>query len=165
LDYLIQNVNAAKVLGIERVWFLCDSWLSFVEHSPWLGGYFFTGAFFQTAKLHGPTPRLIRRAVRDWIDVLEDAVKQARAREEFKTDVTPQEVAFELNSLLLGAQWSHLMTGKDYTGARSAILSKFRSMATEEIPGRAFDSVNTWKAYLRNRHESGDRQSGLGLSR
>jgi AcrR family transcriptional regulator len=154
LDHVLQHVEGAKLLGIERLWSLCDSWLDFVEHGPLPGGYFFTGAFFQTAKQNGPIPRRIRRVVRDWIDALAEAIKQARARDEIKADIETQAVAFELNSLLLGAQWSRLMTGRDYTNTRSAILSKLRGLTTEEIPDHAFQSVKTWKAYLGNRDDS-----------
>ena len=50
-------------------------------------------------------------------------------------------------------QWSKLMTHTDHTHARSAILAKFRDMATEEIPARAFGSWMAWKAYLKHRDE------------
>jgi AcrR family transcriptional regulator len=151
LGHVLKRAEDDQLRGIERLWSHCDAWLDFVEHGPFPGGYFFTGVFFQTAKQNGPIPRLIRGAVRNWIDALEEAAKQARAREEIKTDTDTQEVAFELNSILLGAQWSHLMTGRDYTNARTTILSKFRSWAAEEIPEKAFRSVKAWKVYLANR--------------
>jgi AcrR family transcriptional regulator len=151
LDHFLKPAEDDKLTGIERLWSLCDAWLEFVEHGPLPGGYLFTGVFFQTAKQNGPITRFIRGAVRNWIDALEEAAKQARADEEIKTDIDAQEVAFELNGLLLGAQWSRLMTGRDYTNARDAILSKFRSLVAEEIPEKAFRSAKAWKAYLANR--------------
>jgi AcrR family transcriptional regulator len=154
LNHVQKRAEDHKLTGIERLWSLCDAWLDFVEHGPFPGGYFFTGVFFQTAKQNGPIPRFVRGVVRNWIDVLEEAAKQARACEQIKTDTDTQEVAFELNSILLGAQWSHLMTGRDYTNARSTILSKFRTLAAEEIPEKAFRSVKAWKAYLANRDGS-----------
>jgi AcrR family transcriptional regulator len=157
LDHVLKRAEDDKLTGIERLWSLCDAWLEFVEHGPFPGGYFFTGVFFQTAKQNGPIPRFIRGAVREWIDALEQAAKQARSREEITTDIDAREIALELNSLLLGAQWSHLMTGRDYTHARFAILSKFHSLATEEIPETAFGSVKAWKAYLANRDGSADK--------
>ena len=155
--HVVHPTQEAGLKGIEGVWVLCDLWLDFVEHGPLPGGYFFTGAFFQSAKQNGPIPRQVRSVVRQWIDVLEEALKKARRREEIRSATDTQEAAFELNSILLGAQWSYLMTGRDYTNARSAILSRLRGLTTEEIPDRAFKSVKTWKAYLRNRTESADR--------
>ena len=157
LNHVQKRAQDDKLTGIERLWFLCDSWLDFVEHGAFPGGYFFTGVFFQTAKQNGPIPRFIRKAVRNWIDTLEEAVKQARSSEEITTDTDTREIAFELNSLLLGAQWSLLMTGRDYTNARFAVLSKFQSLAADEIPETAFGSVKAWKAYLANRDGSADK--------
>jgi len=117
LNHVMKTAEEDKLRGIERLWALCDSWLEFVEHGPFPGGYFFTGVFFQTARQNGSMPRFVRGAVRNWIDALEEAVKQARAAEEIRTDTDTREFAFELNSLLLGAQWSHLMTGRDYMHA------------------------------------------------
>lgn len=76
---------------------------------------------------------------------------KARWRDEVRMSIDAEQAAFELNSILIGAQWSHLMTHTDLTHARSAILAKLRGMATEEIPARAFGSVKAWKAYLKNR--------------
>jgi len=43
------------------------------------------------------------------------------------------------------------MTHTDHTNARSAILAKLASLATEEIPASAFDSVESWRSYLENK--------------
>ncbi len=45
------------------------------------------------------------------------------------------------------------MTHMDHTNARSAILAKLRSLATDQIPDRAFESVKAWRKYLESRHE------------
>jgi AcrR family transcriptional regulator len=156
-SHILKPIEAAGLQGIERVWALCDFWMDFSEHGPLRGGYFFTGAFFRSAKINGPIPRQIRRVVRDWMDLLVEALKQARRSDEIRPSVDTEEAAFDLNSILIGAQWALLMTGRDYTKARSAILSHLRSLATDEIPDRAFESVKTWKAYLKNRRVPADR--------
>jgi AcrR family transcriptional regulator len=160
---VVRPVDEAKLQGVERLWVLCDLWLNFARKGPLFGGYFFSGAFFQTSKQHGPIPRQMRGVVRDWIDTLEAALRQARGRDELRPEMDPQEVAFELQGLLLGAQWSHLMTGRDYTDARRALVRKLRTWASDEIPDRTFRSVKAWKSYLTNR-KSGDRRSGHGPS-
>jgi hypothetical protein len=63
------------------------------------------------------------------------------------------EASLLLKEVGSGRQWSYLMTHTDHTNARSAILAKLSSLATEEIPARAFGSVKAWKAYLKHRDE------------
>jgi len=137
--------------GIERVWALCDFGLEFVEKRVLPGGYFFTGAFFLHAGQDGFISRQIREVAREWLKALRKAVDEARRRGEIRIAVNAKRSAFELNSLLLGAQWSRLLDGLDYSRARSAILTKLKSLATEKIPADAFDSVMAWQHYLETR--------------
>jgi AcrR family transcriptional regulator len=150
-DHVLVPIEESRLEGIARVWALCDSWLDFVEQGILPGGYFFTGAYFQCAGRSGSIPRQIKRVVRDWRDVLWKALDQARWRDEVRMAVDAEQVAIELNSILIGAQWSQLMTHMNHTNARSAILAKLATLATEEIPASAFDSVGSWRIYLENR--------------
>jgi AcrR family transcriptional regulator len=137
--------------GIERVWALCNFWLEFVEKRILPGDYFFSGAFFLHAGQDGSMARQIREVAREWFKALRTAVNQARRREEIDSEVKAQWVAFELNGLLLGAQWSRLVDPLDYPNARSPILTKLKNLATKKIPEDAFESVTDWRHYLRTR--------------
>lgn len=137
--------------GIERVWALCDFWLDFVKEGVLPGGYFFTGAFFECAQQEGIIPKRITEIAREWLHELRRAVDEARSRMEIRRSVDARQTAFELNSILIGAQWSYLMAGKDHTQARSIILAKISSVATEQVPAKAFESVRDWGKYLENR--------------
>jgi len=139
--------------GIERLWALCDLWLEFVENRVLPGGYFFTGAFWERAPQEGDVARRIRQIIDEWLKALRRAVDGARGSGEIREDVDAKRTAFELNSLLIGAQWSHLLAHRDHTRVRSAILTKLGSLATEAIPATAFESVEEWTRYLENRHE------------
>ena len=79
------------------------------------------------------------------------AVDEAREREEIDSAVNAQQTAFELNGLLLGAQWSRRLDPLDHSDGRSAILTNLKSLATEKIPAKAFDSVKAWRRYLKTR--------------
>ena len=147
LDLAEEEVGA----GIERVWALCDFGLEFVEKRVLPGGYFFTGAFFLHAGQDGFISRQIREVACELLKALRKAVDEARRRGEIRIAVNAKRTAFELNSLLIGAQWSRLLNGLDYSRARSAILTKFKSLATEKIPSDVFDSVTAWRHYLDNR--------------
>jgi AcrR family transcriptional regulator len=131
-DHVLVPIEESRLEGIARVWALCDSWLDFAEQGILPGGYFFTGAYFQCAGRSGCIPRQIKRVVRYWRDILWKALDQARWRDEVRMAVDAEQVAIELNSILIGAQWSQLMTHTDHMNARSAILAKLASLATEE---------------------------------
>ena len=134
--------------GIERVWTLCDCWLEFVEHRVLPGGYFFTGALYLYAEQHSVVAERIRDVANTWIKALRRAVDEARHRLELRIDTNAKRTAFELNSLLLGAQWSRLLHHLDHSKARAAILAKLKSLATDKIPAEAFESVMAWRHYL-----------------
>jgi AcrR family transcriptional regulator len=138
--------------GIGRVWALCDDWLDFVEEDTLPGGYFFSGAFFLYARQDGPIARQIQQITRKWLNALKAAVDEARRRGDVRTTVDARQTAFELNGLLLGAQFSYLMERNDNMQARSVIVTKLGSLATDKIPARAFDSVRAWRKYLKGRH-------------
>ncbi len=139
--------------GIERVWVLCDLWLKFVENRVLRGGYFFTGAFWERAPQDGAIARRIRQIIEEWLTALRRAVDGARGRGEIRREVDAERTALELNSLLIGAQWSYLLADEDHSKARLAILAKLGALATEDIPATAFDSVRDWRRYLEDRHE------------
>src|SRR5271169_5644964 len=94
--------------GIERVWYLCDHWLDFVEKQILPEGYFFTGAFFLCARQEGSIPREIKQIMRRWLNALEAALDAAREIGEVRQDIDARQTAFELNGLLLGAQCCYL---------------------------------------------------------
>jgi AcrR family transcriptional regulator len=134
--------------GIERVWTLCEYWLQFVDRQTLPGGYFFTGAFFVHARQESWVSRQVREVVDEWLKALRQAVEKARHRQEIRMPVDAKRTAFELNSLLIGAQWSLLLDHLDHSHAHAAILAKLKNLATKKIPAAAFDSEMAWHHYL-----------------
>jgi AcrR family transcriptional regulator len=82
VDHILIPIEQDGLEGIERIWALCDLWLTFVEKSVLPGGYFFTGAFFQYAEQSGSIPKQFKRIARDWLNALRDALDQSRSQEE-----------------------------------------------------------------------------------
>ena len=149
---VLDPAEAEIEAGIERVWALCDFWLEFfVENQILPGGYFFAGAFFVYAGQDSFISRQVREVAREWLKALRQAVDEARHRGEIRLPVNAKRTAFELNSLLIGAQWSSLLDHLDHSKARPAILAKLKSLTTEKIPADAFDSVMAWQHYLGTR--------------
>jgi AcrR family transcriptional regulator len=150
--HVLDPVEQSELQGIERLWTLCDNWLSFVEMRVFPGGYFFTGALFQRAGQWDSVSRIIRDTVRRWVESMTSAVDAARKKGELSLDVNARQTALELNGILLGAHCSHLMGYQNCGITRVVILRRLSSLATEKIPADAFDSLAHWRDYLENRH-------------
>lgn len=150
-NYVVFPTEEAGLEGIEKLWTLCDLWLRLVEDRVFAGDYFFTGAFCQCARQDGSIPQQIAEIVWRWHKALKTAVEKGQRLGEILDTVDSKRTALELNGLLLGAQWSHLMEGEDRTQARSAILAKLASIASEEVPASVFTSVKDWRKYLESR--------------
>lgn len=139
--------------GIERLWYLCHRWLQHFEEQTFPGSYFFTGALFLYAPQSGPVPDAIRGATKEWFMAMKRAVEQAQKQGEIEREADAKQTAFELNGLLVGAHWAHLLGDQDaFKEARAAVLRKLHPLATEEIPAKAFESVRAFRGYLKNRH-------------
>jgi AcrR family transcriptional regulator len=138
--------------GVERLWNLCDLWLQHIEQLVFSGTYFFTGAFFEYANRPGPVAEAITGVTREWFNALTRAIQEAQKQGEINPDVKAKRVAWELNDRLVGAYWAYLLEGGSRCReARIALLDRLRELATEEIPASAFESVRTWKEYLRGK--------------
>ena len=139
--------------GIERLWNLCHRWLQHVEEQTFPGSFFFTGALFLYAPRSGPVPDAIWGAAKEWFTALKRALEQAQKHGEIEREGDAEQTTFELNGLLVGAHWAHLLGDHDaFKEARTAVLRKLHPLATEEIPPKAFESVRAFQGYLKDRH-------------
>jgi AcrR family transcriptional regulator len=150
--HVLEPVEHDELQGIERLWTLCDNWLSFVEKQVLPGGYFFTGALFQRGGQRAPISRLITNTVRRWVETLIAAVEGAQRKDELSTDLDARQTTLELNGILLGAHCAYLLGYQKREGARATILRRLAGVATKKIPASAFDSLEQWRDYLEGRH-------------
>ena len=96
--------------GYPRLLAICDSWLSYVERGVFPGGCFFAAASFEFDSRPGPVRELVRTLMTDWISALEKAIRMAQDEGHVDPKVDPAQLAFELNSLFFGANFSlHLL--------------------------------------------------------
>lgn len=158
---LARTMFAAQVLspaeetqpGLENLWNLCHFWLEHVEERVFRGAYFFAGAFFERAPQGGAVGREIKRAVKEWLDALQAAVREAQKRKELDREADAEQTAFDLNGLLLGIYWAHLMgEWGALDQGRDKVLGKLEALATEKVPAKAFRSVGAFRRYLKKKH-------------
>jgi AcrR family transcriptional regulator len=86
--------------GEPRVRALFDSWLRWSQRP---GGCFFVGASAEFDDRPGPPRDALVRAWKDWIDELAKAARIAVQEHHFRADLEPEQFAFELYSIMVGA--------------------------------------------------------------
>lgn len=74
--------------------------------------------------------------MRKWLLTLSRAVEEAQQAGHLQQSVRPQQFAFEIYSLAIGAHWGHQMLGdkKALTNVRSTILGRIRALSAANCP-------------------------------
>ncbi|HTD22964.1 MAG TPA: TetR/AcrR family transcriptional regulator [Terriglobales bacterium] len=126
----------AQPEGMLQLWALCDGWLSHVEREVFAGGCFFTAAAFEFDSRKGPIRNRIAEIMKIWIAKLQVAVEVAQKAGQLDPKVDAAQLAFEMNSLAMGAHWANQLLDKKnaFTETRTTILRKLRSLATKKCP-------------------------------
>jgi AcrR family transcriptional regulator len=93
----------AKPRGVARVWALCDSWLSYLERGVFPGGCFFWAVAEEFDSRPGPVRDSVLEKKAYWSYSLERGVREAQQAGEIAPDVDPEQLAWELDSLMGGA--------------------------------------------------------------
>jgi AcrR family transcriptional regulator len=118
--------------GLGRVWAMCNSFLSYLSRGIFPGGCFFEAALAE----FDSKPGRIRDAVVEkrgyWVGSLARATRDAIAAGEVQRDVDAEQVAWELGSLLVGANSSFVQDGGTVgiERARRAIRDRLERIAT-----------------------------------
>src|SRR3989442_13566914 len=90
--------------GLGRVWALCNSWLSYVERGVFPGGCFFWAVAEEfDSRRPGPVRDAVLAGKDYWSYSLQRAVREAQGAGEIEPSVDPEQLAWELDSLLGGA--------------------------------------------------------------
>ncbi len=122
--------------GMLQLWALCDGWLSHVERRVFAGGCFFTAAAFEFDSRKGPIRNRIAEIMKIWIAKLQVAIEVAQKAGQLDSKVDAAQLAFEMNSLAMGAHWANQLLDKKnaFTETRTTILRKLRGLATKKCP-------------------------------
>lgn len=90
--------------GIGRLWALCNSWLSYVERGVFPGGCFFWAVAEEyDSRRPGPIRDSVLRKKNYWSYTLQRAARDAQESGEIDARIDPAQLAWELDSLLGGA--------------------------------------------------------------
>ena len=94
----------AQPRGVGRVWALCDSWCSYLERGVFPGGCFFWAVAEEfDSRRPGPVRDSVLKKKAYWSYSIDRAVREAQEAGEIDPGVDPAQLAWELDSLLGGA--------------------------------------------------------------
>ncbi|HEU5131493.1 MAG TPA: TetR/AcrR family transcriptional regulator, partial [Pyrinomonadaceae bacterium] len=97
--------------GLPRLWTLCDIWLSHVQKGVFRGGCFFAAVAAEFDSRPGPVRDRIAEIMKEWLAVLRNTIIEAQNAGHLDKDVDATQLAFEFNSLELGANWAFQLYG------------------------------------------------------
>jgi AcrR family transcriptional regulator len=93
---------------------------------------FFAAAASEFDSRPGPVRDRIAEIMKEWLSVLRNAIVEAQTAGQLKKDIDATQLAFEFNSLELGANWAFQLYGdlKAFNRARDAIRERLSRYAT-----------------------------------
>jgi AcrR family transcriptional regulator len=119
--------------GLAQMWNLCDMWFRYVQRGVFRGGCFFSAASAEFDSRPGPVRDKIAGIMREWLSKLVRGVMEAQAQGHLVPEAEPEQMAFEINSLEMGANWAFQLYGdrQAFDRARRAMIELFHRNATE----------------------------------
>ena len=87
--------------GEPRLRAVFDRWREWPEKSGMEGGCFFVAAAAELDDRPGPARDLLVRQQRDWLEIVAGVVRSGIAEGQFRKDLDPDQIAYELYGLLL----------------------------------------------------------------
>ena len=118
--------------GLQRLWKLCDIWLGYVQSGVFRGGCFFAAAASEFDSRPGPVRDRIAEIMKEWLTTLRNAIVEAQKAGQLQKAIDATQLAFEFNSLELGANWAYQLYGdlRAFKRAREAIRERLSRYAT-----------------------------------
>ncbi len=97
---------------LDQVLGLSDAFLSYVERRVFPGGCFFAAAAAEfDAREGGPVRARIQEFHAEWLASVVELLRNAQRDGEIAADADPEQIAFEIDSVMLGANAAFLLFG------------------------------------------------------
>jgi len=122
--FMEEVVGAARLEGgVGEILSLTDAWLDYMEREVFRGGCFLVAASVEFDSRPGPVRDEIAGLVSEWLMALEAAIDDAQDAGDVSRETDAQQLAFELHSLCMGANWAFQLYRDTaaFDRARSAI--------------------------------------------
>lgn len=121
--------------GIGALVSLTDAWLDYMEREVFRGGCFFVAASTEFDGRPGPVRDRVASMMAEWLLALETAIQDAQDAGELPAGLDSEQLAFEIHSIGMGANWAYQLYRDDaaFDRAREAI----RERVPEPAAGKA----------------------------
>ncbi len=118
--------------GLPRLLALMDSWLEYFRVGVFSGGCFFSNAHHEFDSRPGPIHDQIANQKQRWMEAIVSHVRQAQKLGQIRTDVEPEQLAFELDAagVLANSLWQLNHDQRAFARARTAIRTRLEAAAT-----------------------------------
>src|SRR5579864_1658628 len=128
---------AYQFQGLQRLRALCENWLAYGEQGVFPGGCFFSAASLEFDDRPGRVRDRIVELMKKWLGNLEQAARDAQSAGEIRKEVDVRQLAFEIQALAMGANWSSRLfrDQEAFRAASTAILQRI-DQATEPMQSR-----------------------------
>ena len=134
VEQVVRRAMAAP-RGLPRLWALCDSKLDYSQKEVFRGGCFFAAASAEFDGRPGPVRERIAGHMKRWLEVLVGTVQRAQREGHLRPDVDAAQLAFELDSYAMGANWAYQLFGDAvaFDRARSATKARIDGAALRPV--------------------------------
>jgi AcrR family transcriptional regulator len=122
--------------GFPRLIAICRGWLDYCRRDVFEGGCFFAAASFEYDGRPGPVRDAIARYMNDWMAAIEKAIEMAQEEGHLDPDIEPKQLAFEINSIFFGANFSWQMCREKDAIARAWTAIEWRLEALRITPSK-----------------------------
>jgi AcrR family transcriptional regulator len=126
-----QVVTPARKLpaGIKRLRKLADTWLAYAQGQVFRGGCFFVAASMEFDSRPGKVRDRVYELMATWMAALAAEVHTAKENKELLPSADEEQIAFEFNAQMMGANWAFqlLKDKKAFARARTAIMERLES--------------------------------------
>jgi AcrR family transcriptional regulator len=138
-DIFVEKVirPAAQLRGLGLLRALCQNWLAYGEQKTFPGGCFFSAASLEFDDRPGAVRDRVVSLMKQWLGNLQRAARDAQSAGEIREDVDVRQLAFEIQALAMGANWSSRLFRDPtaFSSAQAAILRRI-DQVTATVPSR-----------------------------
>jgi len=120
--------------GYPRLLAICRAWLAYIKRGVFPGGCFFAAASFEFDGRPGPIRDAIVEVMDIWLDALEKAIRMAKEEGHLDRDVDVKQLAFELNAIFFGANFSYQMRDDKRALGRAWKAIEHRLVSARRLP-------------------------------
>lgn len=128
-EVMVPGLKARR--GLPRLCSVVGAWLDYAEREVFQGGCFFTAAAAEFDSRPGPVKDAVAAAMTEWVDSLARLVREARELDELDRKAPADQLAWEFNSLAMGANSAYQLQRDPivFAYARRAIRDRLKGFA------------------------------------